>query len=133
MEEPPPTKWTISRRSPSLSSVSGQRSRGTMSRLSSTATRSDFISNASTKPASVKSAGGDGSAKTRSSPLMCTLMACVSSESILLGFAQGELAGHGAAFVVGLHHHGGVGQSGLLDFHRDWGATRRIGDCLGIE
>jgi len=33
----------------------------------------------------------------------------------LLGFAQGEFAGYGAAFVIGLHHHGRIGQSGFID------------------
>jgi len=68
--EPPPTKWTISRRSPSLRAVCGQRSRGTMSRLSSTATRSDFILRDVINDVSVNPVGDVGSGKERSSPLM---------------------------------------------------------------
>ena len=41
--DPPPTKWTISRRSPSCNGVCGHWSRGTISRFSSMATRSGFM------------------------------------------------------------------------------------------
>lgn len=51
--DPPPTKWTISRRSPSCNGVCGHWSRGTMSRLSSIATRSGFMPKPSTSAPSV--------------------------------------------------------------------------------
>lgn len=69
---PPPTKWTTSSRSPSLSVVSAQRSRGTMSRFSSTATRSCFMPSFSTRAERVK-AGGTLT-KSRSSPLICSFI-----------------------------------------------------------
>src|SRR6266446_6732417 len=46
--DPPPTKWTISRRSPSCNGVCGHWSRGTISRFSSIATRSGFMPRVST-------------------------------------------------------------------------------------
>src|ERR1019366_2185754 len=51
----------------------------------------------------------------------------------LLRFAQNDLAGYGAAFVVGLHHYGRIRQRGFLDLDRDRRAACRIGDGLGIE
>ena len=83
--QPPPTKWTISRRSPSFSSICGQRSRGAMSRLSSTATRSDFMPMSSIKADSMNGPAGAGSAKARSSPLMRSFMGCEISGSQRLG------------------------------------------------
>ena len=67
-EQPPPTKWTTSSRSPSFSTVSDQRSRGTMPRFNSTATRSGFIPSFSTKARRVNAAGT--STNSRSSPLI---------------------------------------------------------------
>ena len=52
---PPPTKCTISNRSPSCSGVSGHRARATISRLSSTATRSPCIPRCSMNCSSVVS------------------------------------------------------------------------------
>src|SRR5437868_9946005 len=72
-QQPPPTKWTISRRSPSARSVACQRSRATMSRLSSTATRSDFIPSWSTSAARVS----PSAANSRASPLMNKRMGLV--------------------------------------------------------
>ena len=63
--DPPPTKWTISSRSPSFSVVSDQEARGAISRLSSTATRSDFMPRDSTSAASVS-----GDLKSFCSPLI---------------------------------------------------------------
>src|SRR5437879_5466471 len=51
--DPPPTKWTISRRSPSCNGVCGHWSRGTISRFSSMATRSGFMPRVSTSAARV--------------------------------------------------------------------------------
>src|ERR1700721_2263210 len=51
----------------------------------------------------------------------------------LFGFAQGEFAGHGAAFVIGLHHHGRIGQSGFIYLDRDLGIASGIGNSLSIE
>ena len=51
----------------------------------------------------------------------------------LLGFAEGEFAGYGAAFVVGLHHDRGIGEGGFLDFDGDGGGAGGIGDGLGVE
>src|ERR1022692_546718 len=62
---PPPTKCTSSRRSSSLRVVSGHCERETISRLSSTATRSPFIPSCS-----ISSASDRESAKLFSSPLM---------------------------------------------------------------
>jgi len=67
--QPPPTKWTISRRSPSDRLVSDHCSRGTMLRFSSTATRSCFMPNCSTSPESVS-----GGSKSRFSPLIWSFM-----------------------------------------------------------
>jgi hypothetical protein len=67
---PPPTKCTISRRSPSESWVSGQRSRGTISRFHSTATRSDFIPICAMSAARVS-----GLSKVRGSPLISIFIA----------------------------------------------------------
>src|SRR5579871_556219 len=66
---PPPTKWTISRRSPSDRLVLDQRSRGTMSRLRSMATRSAFMPSCSTREASVVT-----SVNSRSAPLMMSFI-----------------------------------------------------------
>ncbi len=51
--DPPPTKCTISSRSPSCKGVCGHCSRGTISRLSSIATRSGFMPRPSTSAPSV--------------------------------------------------------------------------------
>src|SRR5580692_9960019 len=51
----------------------------------------------------------------------------------LLGFAEGEFAGYGAAFVVGLYHDRGIGEGGFLDFDGDGGGAGGIGDGLSVE
>src|ERR1700735_2607878 len=99
------------------------------------ATRSDFISSDSISAASVNWADGEGSSKLRASPFMCSFITQIFSRGLLrlLGLAQHELAGHGAAVVVGLNDDGGVWQGGLVDLDGDLGAACGIGDHLGIK
>ena len=66
--QPPPTKWTISKRSPSATRTSPRVERGTISRLRSTATRLGSRPSCSTISASVTPA-----ITPRASPLMITL------------------------------------------------------------
>src|SRR5579872_658979 len=93
---PPPTKWTISRRSPSFKVICGQRSRGAISRLSSTATRSDFMPRDSISVASVNP--GATSGKGRMSPLMQRFIdarfRCVRETSRWLGVVSPVLCLH---------------------------------------
>src|ERR1700685_1396853 len=51
----------------------------------------------------------------------------------LFRLAQEELSGRGAAFVVGLHEHGRIGEGGFFDFHFDFGTAGGIGYGLGIK
>src|ERR1700722_157647 len=53
--------------------------------------------------------------------------------ALLLDFAESEFAGYGAAFVSGLDQDGGVGQSGFLDFERNFSGPGSSGDGLGVE
>src|ERR1700722_8292035 len=51
----------------------------------------------------------------------------------LFCFTQEEFSGRGAAFVVGLNQHRGIGEGGFLDFHFDFGAAGGVGDCLRVK
>src|SRR5262249_5436365 len=113
-----------------------------MSRLSSIATRSDFMPSDSTRAASV----GTGASNVRSSPLIWSFMLdanvsrlecsgegrqrfapwpdeCVRAAPLhqLLGLAENKFPGSGAAFKVCLHQQGRVRKSGFFDFDSDFG------------
>src|SRR5262249_49009749 len=112
-----------------------------MSLFSSIATRSDFMPSDSTRAASV----GTGASNVRSSPLIWSFMPdanvsrpecsgegsrcfapwagnCVRAAPLheLLGFAENEFPGSGAAFKVCLHQQGRVRKSGFFDFDSDF-------------
>jgi hypothetical protein len=51
----------------------------------------------------------------------------------LFAFAEGELAGYGAAFVIGLNDDGRIGQGGFIDLDGDFGAAGGTRDGLRIK
>ena len=51
----------------------------------------------------------------------------------LLGFAEGEFTGYGAAFVGGLDQDGGVAQSGFLDFYGNFRGASVAGNGLSVD
>src|SRR5581483_1800614 len=76
-QAPPPTKCTISSRSPSARLVLVHWSRGTRSRFSSTATRSDFIFRRASKPARLS-----GPSSVRSSPLITSFIITIFASGV---------------------------------------------------
>jgi hypothetical protein len=161
--DPPPTKCTISSRSPSARSVRAHWSRGTISRFNSTATRSVFIPSSSTSPCSVS-----GPSNVRFSPLITMFIPadlrkdskfCASArrkgqartpttlwiqemkkqmEKIglpggLLNLTEPEFSGGRPPRIAGLHQHRGVGQGGFVQVHFHFGVAARIREYLGIK
>src|SRR5450759_1617895 len=90
---PPPTKCTISRRSPSLSGVSDHWARETISRLSSTATRSPFIPSRSISCANDRESG-----KLFSSPLMNKRIEEVSGFELQVASCKLQVSNQGTVF-----------------------------------
>src|ERR1700674_2759535 len=147
--DPPPTKWTISRRSPSCNGVCGHWSRGTISRLSSIATRFGFMPSPATSAPRVsadetwgsplivrfiESILAAGSARAslvldgrgRPSPHLHTCVPTL-ARSALIGVAQIKFASRRSSSETCLHEDGRLCEGLLVYLNVHLGAAFGVG------